>query len=74
MMLVLNNRTYARQIVVARFLIPIYRGFIGRWQRCLAAMNRRRYQDYCAIVLAQPARSVARLFLVFALTVQLRKP
>ncbi len=48
-------------IVVARF--------IGRWERCPAAMNRRRYQDYCAIVLAQPARRVARPFLVFALTV-----
>ena len=28
-----NTKTYALQIVVARF--------IGRWQRCLAAMNRR---------------------------------
>ena len=52
-------------IVIARF--------IGHWERCPAAMNRRRYQEYCAIVLAQPARRVARPFLVFALTVWLRK-
>ena len=36
-------------------------------------MNRRRHQDYCAIVLAQLARRVTRPFLVLALTVQLRQ-
>ena len=36
-----TNRTCALQIVVARFLIPIHRGFIGRRKRYRTAMNRR---------------------------------
>ena len=43
--------------------------FIGRWKWCSATMNCRVYHDYSNIAVAQPTMNIARLFLVFPLSV-----